>query len=471
MPPLAASFFPSRDEALELWRLALPVVVVQVGLMTMGVVDSIMVGHLSAAALAAVALGNLYFFNLCMFGLGVLMSLDPVVAQAVGAGDDDAIARGMQRGLVLAALLTIPLSLVLFTAGPVFRALGQPADVVPDAVGYVWREIPGVFPLLAYTVFRQSLQAMGAMRAIIGSMVVGNLLNLGLNWVLIFGHLGAPALGVQGSAWATTISRWLMTAALLGLAWRRLRPHLTASHPEVRHPRPLARMLALGAPIGLQMQLEFGAFAAVLLLMGRLGTVSVAAHQVAINLASLTFMVPLGVSAAGAVLVGRAVGRGDGVGASRASRAALFLGVGFMTLTAVIFLLFPAPLAAVYSRDAGVLAVAATLIPIAGVFQVFDGVQAVASGLLRGLGDTRAPMIVNLLGFWLFGIPVSVYLGLNSPLGAVGLWWGLVVGLAAVAFFLLLRLRRWLRRGVRRVVIDRPAHAGAGGSRRPASDT
>jgi multidrug resistance protein, MATE family len=181
--------------------------------------------------------------------------------------------------------------------------------------------------------------------------------------------------------------------------------------------------------------------------------------------------VPLGVSAAGAVLVGRAVGRGDGVGASRASRAALFLGVGFMTLTAVIFLVFPAPLAAVYSRDARVLAVAATLIPIAGVFQVFDGVQAVASGLLRGLGDTHAPMIVNLLGFWLFGIPVSVYLGLNSPLGAVGLWWGLVVGLAAVAFFLLLRLRRRLRRGVRRVVIDRPAHAGAGGSRRPASDT
>jgi MATE family multidrug resistance protein len=440
----------------DLVRLALPIVIVQVGLMAMGVVDSIMVGRISAAALAGVALGNVYFYACAVFGLGTLLALDPIVAQAVGARDHAAITRAVQRGLILSAVLAVPISLLLMMVRPALVLLGQPADVIPIASGYVWREIPGVLPFLAFTVLRQTLQALGRMRAIVLAIVLANLLNVVLNWALIYGHWGAPALGALGSAWSTTISRFGMTAGLGALAWRGLRPHLAPIHPETLAPAPLSRMLALGAPIGAQMQLEFGVFGAIGLLMGRMGTVPVAAHQIALNLASLTFMVPLGVSAAGAVLVGRAVGRGEADDTRRATRAALAWGVGFMAITAILFILFPAPLARVYSDDAAVITLAAGLLPIAGVFQMFDGIQVVSIGALRGLGDTRAPFAMNLVGFWVIGLPVSLLLGFRTQLGPRGLWWGLVVGLGAVALGLVIRLRARLRQAVVRVRIDDP---------------
>ncbi len=435
-------------------HLALPIVVVQVGLMAMGVVDSIMVGRISAAALAGVALGNVYFYACAVFGMGTLLALDPIVAQAVGAGDDESVTRALQRGLLLSLALSVPISLLLLAARPALVLLGQPAEVVPIAAGYVLRELPGVLPFLAFTVLRQTLQALGRMRAIVAAMVLANLLNILLNWALIYGHWGAPALGAFGSAWSTTVSRWAMTAGLALLAWRALHPHLRTLHPDTLAPVPLGRMVALGAPIGAQMQLEFGVFGAIGLLMGRLGTVPVAAHQIALNLASLTFMVPLGVSAAGAVLVGRAVGQGDAAGARRASRTALLFGVGFMGITALVFLGAPVPLARVYSDQPAVVLLASALLPIAGVFQIFDGIQVVSIGALRGLGDTRAPFAMNLVGFWLVGLPVSLLLGFRTPLGPRGLWWGLVVGLVAVAGGLLFRLRGRLRRAVARVRID-----------------
>jgi multidrug resistance protein, MATE family len=208
------------------------------------------------------------------------------------------------------------------------------------------------------------------------------------------------------------------------------------------------------------MVLEIGAFGTVAVLMGWLGIVQVAAHQVAINLASLTFMVPLGVSSAAAVMVGHAVGRGDPDGVRRSTSAALIVGAGFMSLTAVLFISVPGWLAGVYTSEARVLELAVLLLPIAGVFQVFDGLQVVSLGLLRGLGDTRVPMVVNVLGFWCLGIPVSLWLGFVVGFGAVGLWWGLVLGLAIVAVFLMLRLKHRQSRDLVRIIIDeqvRPA--------------
>ena len=462
MPSALRRQLPTAPEARELLQLALPVVAVQVGLMGMGVVDSIMVGRLSPAALAGVALGNIYFFAAAVFSMGVLLALDPVVSQAVGARDEPAVARALQRGLLLALVLTVPSSLLLLTVRPALTLLGQPAEIIPVATAYVLRELPGVFPFLAFTVLRQSLQAMGRMTGIVVVIILANVVNVALNWVLIFGHLGSPALGVTGSAWATTVSRWVMTGALLTLSWRRLRGYLLPLRPGVMSPVPLLRMVALGAPIGGQMQVEFGVFGAIALLMGRLGTVAVAAHQIAINLASFTFMVPLGVSGAGAVLVGHAVGRGDARGARRSARAALVFGVGFMALTALLFLMAPTLLASVYTADSAVVTLAATLIPVAGVFQVFDGIQVVSSGVLRGLGDTRMPLAINLLGFWLAGLPVSVYLGFRTPLGAVGLWWGLVVGLATVGLLLLARARHRFRQDLGRLVIDDAGEVATG---------
>jgi MATE family multidrug resistance protein len=415
-----------------------------------------MVGHISPQALAAVALGNLYFFALAVFGMGTLMILDPVVAQAVGARDRPAIARAVQRGVLMAALLTIPTAVLLLLAAPVFRIAQQPGEVIPLAAAYAVRSVPGAFPFLLFIVFRQSLQAVGRTAPIVWTIIVANLVNAALNWVLIFGHLGLPAMGIVGSAWATSVSRAVLALGLWISARDQLSPMLSPLQPEVWQLAPLGRMLRLGLPIGAQHVLEFGAFALVALMMGWMGTREMAGHQIAINLAALTFMVPLGVGDAASVLVGRAVGRGDVPGTQGAARAALVCGVGFMTLTGITFLSLPESLAGLYTANQEVIAVAASLIPIAGVFQVFDGLQVVASGVLRGLGDTRAPMVANLLGYWFLGIPVSLYFGFLANYGPAGLWWGLVLGLAVVASTLLVRVRARLARQQPRVLIDRP---------------
>ncbi len=440
-------------------RLAIPVVFVQIGMMLMGVVDTIMVGHLSAgnasAGLAAVALGHLYFFGIGVFGMGTLMVLDPVVAQAVGARDEAGVSRGMQRGALLATVLALPSVAILLVAGPVLGVARQPVEVVPLAASYILRLAPGVLPFFLFIVLRQSLQALRRTSAIVASIVVANLLNAALNWLLIFGHGPFHPMGVLGSAWATTVSRWCLLALLVTLAWSDIYPRFSHRLPEVFGLEPLGRMLRLGIPIGLQYVLEFGAFAFVALMMGWLGTRQMAGHQVAINLASLTFMVPLGVGDAASVLVGHAVGRSDPAGARSATRAAFFCGAGFMCCTAVVFLSSPTLLASVYTGDPGVVAVAASLIPLAGVFQVFDGLQVVAGGVLRGLGETRVAMLVNLLGYWGLGLPVSWLLGIRAGWGPVGLWWGLVLGLAVVATILLGRVHVALGRQQRRVIIDR----------------
>jgi MATE family multidrug resistance protein len=388
--------------------------------------------------------------------MGVIMALDPVIAQAVGANDEGAVARGFQRGFLLALLLTIPISIALLFVGPVLRVLGQADDVVPLAVAYALYCVPGVLPFLAFSVLRQTLQAMGLVRPIVVTMIVANLANIVLNWMLIFGRLGAPALGVAGAAWATSASRWLMVIVLFAVAWRRLRPYLLPVRADTFALAPLGRMLALGAPIGLQFQLEYGIFAVVGLLMGTIGTTPLAAHQVALNIASFTFMVPMGVAAAVAVLVGHAVGRGDAVEARQAARAAVVTGVGFMGLMAVVLLVAPGLIARVYTSDAPVIAIALILIPLAGFFQVFDGMQVVCGGILRGLGDTHSPLIANIIGFWVLGLPLGVWLGMRREYGPAGLWWGLVLGLAVVGIGLLIRVQVRMKRTLKRVQIDYP---------------
>ena len=445
---------PTRADLAALLKLAAPIVLIQVGTMLMGVVDTIMVGRVSAAALAAAALGNLYFWIITALGVGVLMALDPIVAQALGARDELAVTRGVQRGLLLAAIVAVPLSLALLTVGPVLTAVREPEVVIPAAAGYVHRSILGLWPMLAFVALRQTLQAHRRTAPIVTTILIANALNALLNYLWIYGNGGFPALGVLGSAWATVVSRWTMAALLLVLGWAELERYLRRLAPGVFDPRALKRMLKIGAPIGAQMFVESGVFGTVALLMGWLGVVQVAAHQVAINLASLTFMVPLGVSSAAAVVVGHAVGRGDPAAVHRGTLAALGVGAGFMAVMAGILIGFPGPLARIYTDDAAVLALTVALLPIAGVFQVFDGMQVVSLGLLRGLGDTRVPVLAGLAGFWGIGMPVSLVLGFGLDFGARGLWWGLVVGLIMVALFLLLRVLERERRDLERIIID-----------------
>jgi MATE family multidrug resistance protein len=452
---------PTPEEFRTLYRLAVPVVVVQLGLMLMGVVDTVMVGRLSAEALGAVALGNLFFFTAAVIGMGTLMALDPVVAQAVGARDEPAIARGLQRGVILAVVVTLPTALALMLVRPALSVMRQPAELIPVAAAYIYVIIPGLLPFYLFIAFRQTMQSLGRIAPIVRVTVAANLLNGVLNWSFIYGNLGVPALGVAGAALATTISRFALAGGLLYAGWHELGPRLRPWRPESNDPRALGRMLRIGLPIGAQMFFEYGVFALVGALMGLIGTLAIGGHQIALNLSAIVFMVPQGIGAAAAVLVGQAVGAQDLPKARRAALGAVLLGGGFMTGSALVFLLFPGELARLYTTDSGVMAIAGSLIVLGGLFAVFDGLQAVCIGILRGIGDTRWPVAISMVGYWLIGLPVSVLLGFQLGWGPDGLWWGLVLGLAVTAVVLLARVRVRLRQTLRRIMID-PAPAPKG---------
>ncbi|MBK8249169.1 MAG: MATE family efflux transporter [Gemmatimonadetes bacterium] len=442
---------PTRRELLDVARLAGPIVLVQLGLMSMGTVDAIMLGRVSPTAMAGGALGNWHWLLVTMVGQGAIQAIDPIVSQARGAGDAAAVRLGVQRGLLLGLVLTVPTMLLLWPAERVMHRLGQPADVALLAGQYSTALIPGVLAYYWFFALRQSLQALHAVRPVLVTVLIANLINALLNWVLIFGRLGAPALGVQGAALATTIGRWTTVILLLGIAWPQLATHLQSPWREARQWPALWSMLRLGLPIGIHQWLEIAAFGAALLLMGLFGTVPLAAHNLTIQVAALTYMVPLGTSAAAAVLVGHAIGRRDMDAARREASAALACGVGFMATCAGLIMAFPGPLAAVFTRDPGVLALAARLLPIAAAFQVFDGIQGVSSGILRGAGDTRVPMLLNLFGFVAVGIPAAAWLAFSRGLGPEGIWWGLVICLAVVATSLGWRVHTRLGASVARV--------------------
>jgi multidrug resistance protein, MATE family len=445
---------PQRTDLAAMLRLAAPVVVVQVGIMLLGVVDTMVVGHFSPEALAAVALGHVAIMAVSSFVLGTLLAIDPLVAQALGAGDRAAARRAVQRGLVVAAGLLVPSALLLLPSEAILTALRQPEEIVPIAARYIRICIPGLLPYYGFFVLRQALQAMGRLRPIVITIVAVNLFNAVADWLLVFGVGPLPQLGPQGSAWATTAARTLLLLGLLVIARRDLGPLLAPLDRAVLQWRPLWRTVRLGLPIGFQVQLEMVAFAVIALVMGGLGTVQMAAHQVTINLASLTFMVPLGVAQATSIRVGLAIGSGNSDGARRAASAGLLIGAGFMSVTGAAFIVAPRTLAAAYTSAAEVVALAALLIPIAGFFQIFDGLQVVAAGALRGAGDTRAPLVVNLIGFWGLGLPASLLLAFRLDLGPAGLWWGLVVGLGAVAVFLLARIAWRFRGDIVRLAVE-----------------
>lgn len=449
-----AQLRPTRGELREMLRLAAPVVFAQVGIMMMGVVDTAMVGRVSPSTIAAVALGHVYWMNLMLPGLGLLLVLDPIISQAVGAKDSEAIARGIQRGIILALALSIPCSLLLIPGELFFGLLRQPPDVTPIAATFSRWSMLGVLPFYLFIVFRQSLQAMNQTRAVVISIIFANVMNVVLNWALIYGHAGLPALGAVGSAISTVISRWTMLAVIVAIGWKELHSAIMPWRAESIRIEPLMKMVRVGLPVAFQQWLEVAVFAMGAIWIGWFGTVPLAGHEIAINLASITFMVPLGVGSAAAAIVGRAIGSRDLAAAKRDAVAALVVGVAFMVGAAGIFLVIPRAIASVFASDPATVAMAAALIPIAGVFQVFDGIQVVALGVLRGTGDTRIPMFLHLGGFWGIGIPLSLVLGFTLGMGPRGIWWGYVGSLAAVAVLQLLRMRWRFGQDIKRLRID-----------------
>ena len=445
-----------KGEVRVQFRLALPVVVVQLGLMIMGAVDGAFLGRIDATQYAASAIGHSLTFVLLAFGMGVLTVLDPVISQAWGARDMPAITRGVQRGVLLAVLLSIPIAIVLLPAESMLRAIGQQEEVTAVAGPYARILILSVLPFLIFVAFRHVLQAMHVLRPLVVTILLTNALNVFLDWVLIDGHLGAPAMGAVGSAWGTVIARWCMLLVLPILAGPELYRFLLPRVSGLFDWGAMRRMLRVGLPAGVQWFVEVGAFASVTALMGTLGEEELAGHQVAMHLASASFMIPLGISMAASIRVGNEIGRGDASAMRCAARVGIVASVGVMIGVGALFLLAPLPLARIFTDIDGVLAVSVVLIPLAGFFQVFDGTQVVAVGVMRGMGDTRVPMLIHVVGFWVVALPLGWWLASGGGFGARGLWWGLVAGLASVAVAQFLRLGIVLRRGVSRLVIDEP---------------
>jgi MATE family multidrug resistance protein len=424
--------------------LALPVVLSELGWVAMAIVDTIMVGKLGPAAIGAVALGNAVYYTPAMVGIGLLLGLDTLVAQAYGRKDHDECHRWLAQGLYLACIITPPLMLLVYLASFGFSLFGITPEMALPAGSYLRILGWGTLPLLVYGGTRRYLQGVGDVRVITLTYVAANLLNWFGNWLFIYGKWGMPALGVDGSALSTVFSRILMAAALLGFAWRYERRR---GHPLFRRWAGISiarirRLLQLGAPAAGQILLEVGAWNLTTLAAGWLTPAALATHQIAFNYASLTYMVPLGISSAAAVSVGHAVGAGDPARARRAGWLALGLGTTFMLLAAVVFLAAPVPLIALYTRDSQVMAVGPSLLVLVAAFQIFDGIQTVSTGALRGLGETRIPMLANLAGYWLLGLPLGLTLCFVLRWGIYGLWIGLLTALIVIASTLLARWQR-----------------------------
>jgi len=433
-----------------LLRLAGPVVLAEIGWMSMGIVDTIMVGPLGPAAIGAAGMSNSLFFSVAVFGMGVMLGLDALVAKSFGAGRLDECVQWLEHGLVVALVVAPAIMLVFYGAlttsahwglHPTVRALAQPYMAILGL---------GALPLLLYATFRRYLQGIHIVRPVMIALVTANLVNAFGNWVLIWGHLGMPALGITGSAWATVAARVYMAAFLGGaiLLVHRRRKTFTPGAPCPRwEAARVWRLLALGVPAASQVALEVGVFAAVSALAGRLDPVSLGSHQIALNIVALAFMVPLGLSSAAAVRVGHAVGAGDRDRAVHAGWTALLVGGAITAAVGVSFIVAPMPMLRPFTSDPQVLSIGVRLLSIAAVFQLFDGTQAVATGVLRGVGDTRTPMIMNVIGHWAFGLPVGWALCFRYGWGVAGLWIGLSIGLIFVATVLTLAWS-WKSRGL-----------------------
>jgi multidrug resistance protein, MATE family len=438
-----------RSELRPTLRLALPLVLAEIGWMSMVIVDTMMVGRLpySAEAIAAVSISSSLFIVFAFFGEGLLIGLDTLVSQSFGAGHRQdchtSLLNGIYLSFAVAPLLTLPVWLI----PPYFERFGVTHSVAVLATPYMHTLAAGMLPLLLYFAVRRTLQGMNMVRPIAFALVTANFINFLGNYIFIFGKFGFPALGVTGSGIATAFSRaYLALVLVVYLLWYDARHKTellkTPAQPDLQRIRQL---IALGLPAALQITAEVSVFALVASLIARLGAVSLASHQIALNTVAFTYMIPLGLSSAAAVRVGQAIGRRDPIGARNAGNTTILLGASFMACMSMALFLFPRYVARLYTPDETVIRSASTLLLAGAAFQLFDGIQCVATGALRGTGDTRTPMLCHFTAYWLLGLPLGTWLCFRLHWGALGLWVGLSFSLILIGILLLLFWRRRVR--------------------------
>jgi len=442
---------PRRDPAAHaraILGLGVPLVVGGLSLAGMSLVNTLMAGHYSSAALAAVAVGSSYYVVFMVLGGGVMMSLSPLVAHAYGAGEPARVGAYARQGGWIALGLAVLLLAGLGAAQGALRAIGTDPAVVPGAVAYVHAIAAGMPALLGFQALRYVSDGLGRTRPMMLFSVLGLATNVLGNWLLVYGRLGLPALGAAGCGAATAAAQWVMFAAMLGHVRRHraYRPYRIFAGPARPEPARIAEILRLGVPMGGSMVAESALFSAAGLMMGTLGATIVAAHQIALNYASFTFMIPWALHSATTIHVGHTLGRGDRAQA----RAAGFTGIGICALlmlgSALLLGVARAPIAGLYSRDPAVAGLAAQLLLLVAVFQVSDGLQVGAMGALRGFKDARVPLAITIGAYWLVGFPIAYVFGLVRGGGPMSVWSGLIAGLAVSALALNLRYAALSRR-------------------------
>lgn len=441
---------PVRRELGVQWRLAWPLVVTQVAFMMLGFVDILLVGRLSVAALDSVALATMYGWATLALGMGVVSGMDPLVSQACGEGDAEGAALALQRGLVVSLFASVPVAVAWALTGPALEFLGQDAEHARLAQEYNVIRAPSIPFMLAFSALRSWLSARNLVAPAMWIAIGINVVNALLGWALIFGRLGLPRLELHGAALAALFVAVLEPIVLvllirgLGLhqgAWRRW-------DRRSIEPAGLWQIARLGLPIGLQMSFEGNAWSLAAMMSGWIGASALAAHTIVLNMIALWFQVPVGISIAAGVRVGNLLGASHLDGARLAGSVGLGMGAGVMLIAAFGLIAFRNHLPFLFTSDPEVVALAALILPIAGAFQVFDGTQIVAGGILRGAGRTNAPALANLLGYYTFALPLAAYIGAPERFALAGIWWSLLVGLVLVVSLMLFWLRRASRMGL-----------------------
>jgi multidrug resistance protein, MATE family len=419
------------QEAGTTLKIGFPIILAQLLQMSMNFVDTVMAGRLSALDLAAVAIGSSILLPFFVFGLGTVMAVNPIVAQNYGSRKFNQIGANARQTLWLSQLVALPFFFIIRNLEPVMTGIGVTDEVILLADGYLRAISWGIFPGLAYGALRYFNEGLSVTRPGMYVALIGTIANIPLNYVLMYGKLGFPQLGAVGTGYASAVVYMIMFCAIFLFTYNFKPYHRFEIFARFRLPEKkyLKELFSIGAPIGVSATMEVSMFAIVSLLMGALGTIAVAGHQIAINFAAMTFMVPFGLSMAITARVGQAIGKGQ---VSQA-RFKGFVGVGlctiFMSFTAILMILFPELIVSIYTNDAEVAEMAVSLLFMAAIFQISDGLQVGGFGALRGLKDTRKPMYVNIFAYVIVGLSLAWYLGIYIEKGPVGLWTGLIVGL------------------------------------------
>ncbi|WP_322697532.1 MATE family efflux transporter [Nostoc sp. DedSLP03] len=436
------------SEVKKCLMLAVPLAAAQLAQSATGFVDTVMMGWLGSQTIASGGLGTVIFtFSLLIFS-GIVSAVSPLAAQAYGAGNKEKVGTIVRLGLGISLVLGIPITLLLYNGGALLLLLGQDANTVALTEIYLRAIALGFIPGLGFAVLKSFLSALLQPQLIIVTVVLGTLFNITANYVLMFGKLGFPALGLAGIGWASTLSLWSMFITLAVYIYNQprfavygiFRPSSQEAFP-LEHRRIVGEIFQVGLPIGGLIAVEGGLFTVVTLLIGQLGTNALAAHQIALQTISMSFQMAVGISLATTVRVGQLAGQNDLVGTRLAGYVGIAIAALAMGVVALAFWLVPKSIISLYidinnQNNADVVALAVKLLAVAAIFQIVDGVQVTAAGALRGLKDTRIPMLIGFFAYWCVGLFTGYTFGISLGSGAIGLWWGLAIGLASAAIIL-----------------------------------